>query len=387
MQLNIGMFSDTYLPQKNGVATAIKLYKDEMEKRGHNVYLFVPKYKFDYKRNDDKIFEFPAVKFLFEKEQRIALPFSPEIFKIKELNLDIIHSHDPFSMGILARVVSRMLKLKYVATHHTMYDYYLHYLPLIVRPQPEFVQRLIKNWCLKTDKIIAPTENIKETLVEYGVPSEHIVTIPTGIDLASFDKPINWDLKKEYPQIKEDDRILLFVGRLGKEKNISFLLKVFKKVLLDEPKVKFVIVGGGPEKEELEKLAMDLNITENVIFTGPQPREKVIDAYKQAYLFIFASYTETQGLVILESMAAGTPVVALGKLGVYDILSQEGAGGIMIKDLNEDDFSHEILKLLRDLSSYEGIKKKAEIFVKDNYSIEKCVDMILELYKREIVSV
>jgi glycosyltransferase involved in cell wall biosynthesis len=258
---------------------------------------------------------------------------------------------------------------------------------LIVRPQPEFVQRLIKNWCLKTDKIIAPTDNIKETLVEYGVPSEHIVTIPTGIDLASFDKPIKWDLKKEYPQIKEDDRILLFVGRLGKEKNISFLLKVFKKILMEETKVKFVIVGGGPEKEELEKLAMELNIVENVIFTGSQPREKVIDAYKQAYLFIFASYTETQGLVILESMAAGTPVVALGKLGVYDILSRKDTGGIMIKDLNEDDFSHVILKLLKESSTHEEIKEKAKIFVENNYSIEKCVDMILELYKRETISV
>jgi len=194
-------------------------------------------------------------------------------------------------------------------------------------------------------------------------------------------------LKKEYPQIKEDDRILLFVGRLGKEKNISFLLKVFKKVLLEEIKVKFVIVGGGSEKEELEKLAMELNIADNVIFTGSQPREKVIDAYKQAYLFVFASYTETQGLVILESMAAGTPVVALGKLGVYDILSQEDAGGIMIKNLNEVDFSNEILKLLKESSTYEELKEKAKIFVKNNYSIEKCVDMILELYKREILTV
>jgi len=162
---------------------------------------------------------------------------------------------------------------------------------------------------------------------------------------------------------------------------------VFKKVLLDEPKVKFVIVGGGPEKEELEKLAMELNIVENVIFTGSQPREKVIDAYKQAYLFIFASYTETQGLVILESMAAGTPVVALGKLGVYDILSRKDTGGIMIKDLNEDDFSNEILKLLKESSTYEELKEKAKIFVENNYSIEKCVDMILELYKRETISV
>jgi glycosyltransferase involved in cell wall biosynthesis len=382
--MNIGMFSDTYIPQKNGVATALKLYKEEMEKRGHNVYLFVPKYEFDYKRNEENVFEFPAVKFFFEKDQRIALPFSSEVFKIKDLNLDIIHSHDPFSMGILARMISYMLKVKHIGTHHTMYEYYTHYLPAIMRPRPEFVQKIIRNWCLKTDKVIAPTENIKSTLVEYGVPSDHIVTIPTGIDLDSFDKPVEWNLRKEYSQIKEKDRILLFVGRLGKEKNIDFLLKVFANVLSQEKNVKFVIVGGGPERENLEKSCDELKIRDHVIFTGGLSREKVLDIYKQSDLFIFASYTETQGLVILEAMSAETPVVALGKAGVYDILSKEGSGGIMIKDLDQNDFTNEIIKLLRNTNQYEKLKQKSKKFVRENFSIENCVERILDLYQKLI---
>ncbi|MBM7558305.1 glycosyltransferase [Marinitoga litoralis] len=378
--MNIGIFSDVYFPQKNGVSTAVKLYKEEMEKLGHNVYLFVPKYSKDYKRTEKNIFEFPAIKFLFEKEQRIALPISTDIFKIKDLNLDIIHSQDPFSMGIFAEFMSKLLKIKHVGTHHTMYEYYRNYLPLIIRPTLKQTQRMIKNWCLKLDKVISPTNNIKDLLVSYGVPEEHVVVIPTGIDINKFNKPIEWDIRKEY-DINPDEKIILFVGRLGPEKNIDFLIKVIHEVYHEEKNIKFVIVGDGVERDKLEDIVIDYDLHEKVIFTGGQPREKVLDAYKQADLFIFASYTETQGLVVLESMAAGTPVVALGKMGVYDLLNHENAGGIMIKELNENDFAHEILRVLRDKELYKNLSENAINFVKENYSIEVSVKKILEVYE------
>lgn len=378
--MNIGIFSDVYFPQKNGVSTAVKLYKEEMEKLGHNVYLFVPKYSNSYKRNEKNVFEFPAIKFLFEKEQRIALPISTDIFKIKDLDLDIIHSQDPFSMGIFAEFLSRLLKIKHVGTHHTMYEYYRNYLPLIIRPTLKQTQRMIRNWCLKLDKVISPTENIKELLVSYGVPDEHIIVIPTGIDISKFKKDIEWDLRNEY-DILPEEKILLFVGRLGPEKNIDFLIKVFHKVAYEEKNTKLVIIGDGIERNKLEELVIDLNMHDKVIFTGGQPREKVLDAYKQSDLFIFASYTETQGLVVLESMAAGTPVVALGKMGVYDLLKHENAGGIMLTELNEDDFTHEILRVLRDNDLYKKLSQNAINFVKENYSIEVSVKRIIEVYK------
>ncbi|GAB6188675.1 glycosyltransferase family 4 protein [Marinitoga arctica] len=377
--MNIGIFSDVYFPQKNGVSTAVKLYKEEMEKLGHNVYLFVPKYSNNYKRNEKNVFEFPAIKFLFEKEQRIALPISTDIFKIKDLNLDIIHSQDPFSMGIFAEFMAKLLKTKHIGTHHTMYEYYRNYLPLIIRPTLKQTQRMIRNWCLKLDKVISPTTNIKELLVSYGVPDDHVVVIPTGIDINKFNEEVIWNLRDEY-NILPEEKILLFVGRLGPEKNIDFLIKVFHKIFHEERNVKFVIVGDGVEKNKLEELVIELDLHENVIFTGGQPREKVLDAYKQADLFIFASYTETQGLVVLESMAAGTPVVALGKMGVYDLLNHENAGGIMIKELNEDDFVHEILKVLRDKDLYKILSENGIRFVKENYSIEISVKKIIEVY-------
>ncbi|APT75382.1 glycosyl transferase family 1 [Marinitoga sp. 1137] len=378
--MNIGIFSDVYFPQKNGVSTAVKLYKQEMEKLGHNVYLFVPRYSHNYKRNEKNVFEFPAIKFLFEKEQRIAIPISGDIFKIKDLELDIIHSQDPFSMGILAEFLAKLLKIKHVGTHHTMYEYYRKYLPLIIRPTLKQTQKMIRNWCLKLDKVISPTENIKEVLVDYGVPEDHIVVIPTGIETEIFNKEITWNLREEY-NIMPDERILLFVGRLGPEKNIDFLINVFSKVVNNEKNTKFVIIGDGVEREKLEEMVVNLSLQEKVIFTGGQPREKVLEAYKQADIFVFASYTETQGLVVLESMAAGTPVVALGKMGVYDLLNHENAGGIMIKELNEDDFVHEILRVLKDHELHKQLSENGIKFVKENYSIEVSVKKIIEVYK------
>ncbi|KLO24659.1 MULTISPECIES: glycosyltransferase [unclassified Marinitoga] len=378
--MNIGIFSDVYFPQKNGVSTAVKLYKEEMEKLGHNVYLFVPKYSRSYKRNEKNVFEFPAIKFLFEKEQRIALPISTDIFKIKDLNLDIIHSQDPFSMGIFAEFLSKLLKIKHVGTHHTMYEYYRNYLPLIIRPTLKQTQRMIKNWCLKLDKVISPTKNIKDLLVSYGVPDDHIIVIPTGIDTKKFNEEIKWNIREEFG-ISPEEKILLFVGRLGPEKNIDFLIRVFHKVFHEERNIRFVIIGDGIERNKLEELVIDLDLHENVIFAGGQPREKVLDAYKQAELFIFASYTETQGLVVLESMAAGTPVVALGKMGVYDLLNHENAGGIMLTELNEDEFVHKILNVIRNKELYNILSKNAINFVNENYSIEVSVKKIIEVYK------
>ncbi len=378
--MNIGIFSDVYFPQRNGVSTAIKLYKQEMEKYGHNVYLFVPKYSRDYKRNEKNIFEFPAAKFLFEKEQRIAVPISSDILKIKDLKLDIIHSQDPFSMGIFAQAVSKILKIKHLGTHHTMYEYYRRYLPPFIRPTLKQTQRIIKRWCLTLDKVISPTENIKSLLVDYGVPENHIVVIPTGIETNVFDKDILWDIRKEYGILPEE-KILLFVGRLGPEKNVDFLIKMFSKVAAQDKNSKFVIIGDGIERNKLRNIVLDLNLEKRIIFTGSQPREKVLDAYRQADLFIFASYTETQGLVILEAMAAGVPVVALGKMGVYDLLNHKNAGGVMIKELREDDFVREILRLLNDDELYGKLSENAIKFVKQNYSVEVCVKKILDTYE------
>ncbi len=375
--MRIGMFSDVYVPQRNGVATAVKLYKDKLEEMGHEVFVFVPKYSKDFKRSEKNVFEFPSIKYPLEKEQRIAF-FSPHVFfKIKRLSLDVIHTHSPFSMGILAYWSSKFFDIPYVGTYHTMYEYYRHYLPPIIRPPLSLTKKMIRDWCKRLDKVIAPTYEIKKVLTNYGVPDEHIVVIPTGIDFEKFEKKIEWNLREEYGI--EDKKVLLYVGRLGKEKNIDFLIRMFKKVSKEIDSV-LVIVGYGPEEESLEALVCDLGLRDKVIFTGGLPREKVIDVYKVSDVFVFASYTETQGLVILEAMAASLPVVALGKMGVRDLL-KSSEGGIMLEDLNEDEFARAVLEVLTSKEKRDRLAEKGKRFVKENFSIDVTVRKMVELYK------
>ncbi len=381
--MNIGFFSDTYLPQRNGVAVALTLYRKVLEKAGHRVYLFVPKLQSGQRRNERGVFECPSFGYSLEKGQRIAVPVFPLINTIKALKLDVIHVHSPFSMSFYAKVVAKQLGIPAICTHHTNFEYYLHYVPPLIRPSVEQTRKLMTYWTYLFDKVVAPTEKIRELLKEWGVPEKKLKTIPTGIDMASFEKELKWDIRSEYA-IDDDQKILLFAGRIGQEKNIDFLIRTFKKLLGKRNDLYFVIIGEGEEKENLEKLTEELDLTNRIIFTGGKDREYVIDAYKAADIFWFASFTETQGLVILESMAAGTPVVALGRLGVYELLKNGNAGGIMLDELNEEVFMTAVVDLLKDPEEYERLSHLGKTFVKKHYSLKHTIDEMVKLYVETI---
>jgi glycosyltransferase involved in cell wall biosynthesis len=383
IKMNIGFFSDTYIPQRNGVAVAITLYRQVMEDLGHKVYIFVPKFESSYKRQERGVFECPSFGYSLEKGQRIAIPIVPMLSTIKSLNLDIVHIHSPFSMSFFGKVVAKNLKIPAVCTQHTLYEYYLHYVPTLIRPSVDQTRKLMTYWTYLFDKVIAPTEKIHELLEEWGVSPEKLSTIPTGIDTTSFSKFAGWELKKEL-QIPEEEKVLLFVGRIAKEKNIDFLLKTFKTMLKKRQDINFVLVGEGEEKENLENLAKELGISNKVFFTGGKDRSYVIDAYNAADIFWFASFSETQGLVILESMTAGTPVVALGKLGVYDLLKNEDSGGIMLSELNEADFANSVFQLFENQEDYQRRSSMGLKFVEKNFSLQHSVEEMLRLYETSI---
>ncbi|HOO32109.1 MAG TPA: glycosyltransferase [Thermotogota bacterium] len=381
--MNIGFFSDTYLPQRNGVAVALSLYRQVMENLGHRVYIFVPKFESSYKRQERGVFECPSFAYSMDKGQRFAIPIAPMLSTIRSLNLDIIHVHSPFTMSFFAKAVSKSLKIPAICTHHTLFEYYLHYVPTLIRPSVEQTRKLMTYWTYLFEKVIAPTEKIYELLEEWGVPKEKLSTIPTGIDTGSFKNFAGWELKKEL-KIPDDEKVLLFVGRIAKEKNIDFLLRTFRKMLTKRKDINFVLVGEGDEKENLENLSHELGISDKVFFTGGKDRAYVIDAYNAADIFWFASFSETQGLVILESMTAGTPVVALGKMGVYDLLKNEASGGIMLSELNETDFASAVFHLIDDPEDYKRRSGMGLKFVEDNFSLEHSVEEMLRLYEVSI---
>lgn len=335
--MNIGLFSETYYPEINGVATSVYMLKNELENRGHNVYVFTTTTP-GAPEHEHNVFRVPSIPFIFISERRVGLFYQPRLAHvIKKLNIDIIHTHTEFSLGIFGRIMARELKLPIVHTYHTIYEDYTHYLThvkAIDRRAKAFARTYSKVCCNTVEQVVAPTEKTKELLMRYSVHKD-ISVVPTGIDLQKFDRnqflaeDVN-ALKQKY-QISPKDKVLLYLGRVSPEKNVEEIISAMPEYMKLRENVKFVIVGSGPSLDRLEKLVQQLNLTERFIFTGSQPWDTIGLFYQLGDVFVSASRSETQGLTYIEAMASGLPVVAREDMCLVDILD-EGKNGYTFTD-------------------------------------------------------
>lgn len=335
--MNIGLFTETYYPEINGVATSVYTLKNELEKRGHNVYVFTtttpgaPEHEYN-------VFRVPSIPFILITERRVGLFYQPKLAHIiKKLNLDIIHTHTEFSLGIFGRIMARELKLPVVHTYHTIYEDYTHYLtrfkPLDSRAKA-FARTYSKVCCNTVEQVIVPTEKTKDLLMTYSVHKD-ISVIPTGIDLSKFDKvryPED-DIKalKQRFGLKPEEKILIYIGRVSQEKNIEEIIRAMPEYMGRREKVRFVIVGSGPALDKLENLVLQLGLEKRFVFTGAQPWDAIGLYYRLGDVFVSASKSETQGLTYIEAMASGLPVVARQDKCLEDILV-EGWNGYSFTD-------------------------------------------------------
>jgi len=378
--LNIGFFTDSYKPYMSGVVRSIELFTGELKRLGHQVYIFAPDYP-EVKRGGG-IYRFKSLPVPTNPGYRLAIPFSKSVVRnVRELELDIIHSHTPFLMGWLARYLARKLDLPLVFTYHTLYEKYAHYAPVGKELSRKFAVKYSKDYCQSCDLVVVPTEFVKDVLKGYNITST-LDIIATGLNLLPYrEKDGKW-VREKYG-ITDNDRVLLFVGRLGQEKNVTFLLKAFKKVTNELSDVKLMLVGDGPERKNLEMLSGELLIRDKVIFAGTHPPEGVVDYYLAGDLFVFPSVTETQGLVTLEAMAGGLPVVAVNAAGSRTMVDHEINGLLTKNELSS--FTEAIVDLLTDETRYQNMSKnalkKAEMF-----SITAMTEKLLTTYSNIISS-
>jgi len=199
----------------------------------------------------------------------------------------------------------------------------------------------------------------------------------------SFERPPLIDVRDKYG-IPPETKLLLFVGRLAKEKNVSFLLRVLRELLNKNYDVQLMFVGDGPERSQLEEEARGLEIEDRVIFAGALPREQLVDYYQQADLFVFASVTETQGLVVLESLAAGTPVVAVAKMGVANVL-KDGKGALLLQEPKLEEFVEKVEMLLSDSRLYDDMRSAGKAYVRQHWSIERTVQDLGKVYELSLL--
>ncbi len=369
------MMTDTYLPQVNGVATSVNLFKQYLEDLDERIYVFAPVIPPDEK----DVFKVTGLKFFWEPQHRFAVPLSKKILNLsKKLDIDLVHSHAPFSMGFQAMRLSEKLGLPHVHTYHTMLTEYRHYLPMPFRPTENAVKEFSAWFCNLTDAVIAPTRKINDALLGYGVRVP-IYTLPTGIDVKNFQRPLNYSIRKRH-SIPEEDRIILFVGRVAKEKNINFVVDAFALLHRDYPDTTLIIIGDGPEKSEILHRVTRSGLSGKVIMAGYVPRKDIVEYYRESDLFAFASVTETQGLVVLEALAAGLPVVAVAREGVADVLENE-VGCLLVEDVEMNPFVEKISKFLDD----DGLRRKMSVdgvkYVSDNWSMETMARQLDYIYK------
>ena len=311
--MNIGIFTDTYSPQVNGVVSSILTLEKELRKQGHNVYVFTISHP-EAKENSNFVYRTASLPFIFLKDHRVGIMYSNKLVrKIKRLKLDIILSQTEFSLGIFAKLVAKKLSVPIVHTYHTMYEEYMHYISKGIQFSPKIARKYSKSFCNGVDGVVAPTIKTEKLLKSYGVKTE-IRVIPTGIDFSPLDK--NNYSKDEINNLKQvfgiplDAPVILFVGRIAKEKSIDVIIEAMVLLKQKRPDTKLVIVGDGPLRLELEEMAARLGIKDEVIFTGMQPWSSIGKIYQLGDVFVSASITETQGLTFAEAMAASLPVVA-----------------------------------------------------------------------------
>lgn len=326
--MNIGIFTDTYYPQVSGVATSIKTLKNQLERQGHNVYIFTTTdpnvEKNVYERN---LFRFASIPFISFTDRRIAVRGLFQAYQVaKELSLDIVHTQTEFSMGMIGKFVAKMLKIPCLHTYHTMYEDYLHYVANGKLLRPYHVKQMTKSFCHNLNGIVAPSERVLATLTRYGV-KEPIAVIPTGIDIAKFQQRSTEDVRAKLG-IAPQTPVMLTLSRLAFEKDIDHLITLFPQVLADLPQTKFVICGDGPAKEKLMEQVKQMKLEANVIFTGEINNDDVARYYQMADLFVSASVSESQGLTYIEAMAAGLPVVATHSPYTDQLLDNPNLGAV-----------------------------------------------------------
>jgi 1,2-diacylglycerol 3-alpha-glucosyltransferase len=376
--MRIAVFTNAYKPYVSGVVRSISTFRKELLRQGHPVYVFAPEAP-DYKEEDYDVFRYPGINLGTPIQFPIAIPVSPCIdWLVRRLRIDVIHSQHPMLLGQEAIGFSRKHHLPHVFTYHSQYEIYATYIvPFSESLVKRVISELLKYHMMQAQRIIAPTESIYQKLVnQYDEIADRFVVLPTPMDLSTFD-----NLKPEPIRARYDlDHGFTFVcvSRLTNQKNYPMLLKCFARATAEHPNTKLLIVGDGPYRKDLEKLVRQLSIERQVHFCGQVDYDEVPHYLAAGDAFAFASVTETQGLVTVEAMAAGLPVVAVDAPGNRDVVRHEENG--LLTPVDEPAFTDALKRIIQEDSLRERLARGAKQTA-SQYESATVIDYLLEIYQ------
>ncbi len=394
--MKICMVSDTFWPRINGVSVSITTLTRALRDLGQDVYIVAPDYSslptrrafIDGDRADmNGVIRFPSHPVLFFPEDCVVhivgRSYREHVRQIRQMNFDVIHTHTPLMLGILSMYWQRGRPVL-VHTFHTLFEEFIPcYFPFCYMPR-RFARRF-SHWfstnsfhwyCNHFDQIIAPSTQVADMLRSYHVRPP-VEILPTGIETDVFQRGRGASVRQNWG-ISESEKLLLFAGRVGFEKGIDLLIRALPHIHSQVPSARLAIVGQGPAESALKKLVAELDVEPFVLFAGYKPHAEMADVYAAADLFLFSSQTESQGLVTIEAMAAGKPVVAVRGPGTLDLLRDETGGLLCPPDPLA--FAAQTVRLLQDPNLYTLKSAQARQRAED-FSSTTMARRMLEIYQ------
>jgi len=379
--MRVGLFTDAYYPIISGVSMSVAILSKELTKLGHDVTIICNGH--DLATYSENVVRFEGTRFPLKgmQEFKFGKVTNRKINEIGKLKFDIIHCHTEFSMGRLGRKAAKRFNIPVVHTYHTMYEDYIHFITKVFySPLKVLSKWYSKSFANSADEVIFPTMKVKRAFDVYGYEKlSHI--IPTGIYLDKFRKK---NYRDSYYQeardklgIKKDDFVLLFLGRMSKEKSVESLLREFSKISLSKDNVKLLLVGGGPDLNHFKELAKELGIIDKIICTGMILPYNVALYYHISDLFVNFSITETQGLTYIESLASGVPLLVKYDDNLEGVIKPGENGYSFTDDL---DFVPLFNKMYNDKELFAKITKNSSHACIEKYSAKNYAINVLEIY-------
>lgn len=375
--LRVGIFSNAYRPLISGVVNSIDLTRQELLRQGHRPWVFAPRVK-GYRDRHAGVVRFPSLELTREVQYPLPVPFWPPIHqRLRRTRLDILHAHHPVLLGDYAWYWARRKRVPLVYTFHTQYEQYVHYARLPQAPLRALTRWWVAQFARRCDLILAPSPSIRELLVSYGIRN-WTVTLENAIDLSRFQQPQERSrlrLRLGWPQ---DAVVALYAGRLGKEKNLEYLLEAFFQVQRRHPQALCVILGDGPRQQTLQNLASERGMASQVLFPGRVAYADTPSYFRAADFFTISSTTEVKPLVVLEALASGLPVLAVSACGTADTLTHQHDG--LLTPLEGGDFVEGWNYLIEQPERRAQMARAARESAA-RFSIESYTTRLIELYR------
>lgn len=375
--MKILMMTNTYTPLVGGLERSIKSFTQAYRKRGHRVVIVAPVFK-DMPKRERDVIRVPAISNVGGSPFSMRLPIPGFLSAaLQRVKPDLVHAHHPFLMGDTALRAAADLQVPLVFTHHTLFEQYTHYLPVRGKAVERFMSELATGYANLCDRVFAPSQSVAELLRARGV-SVPVDVVPTGVDVRRFARGRRHRFRRQ-AGVPEQAFVIGHLGRLSPEKNLHFLTRAVIAFLRAEPRAWFVMIGQGPSQPMVERRCRAAGVGERVRCVGECHGPELADAYHAMDVFAFASKSETQGLVLVEAMAAGVPVVALDAPGVREVM-QDARNGRLVSIEGVREF-RAALRWVSQLSAPQRrAMSEAAVATAKTFSIERCAERALDLY-------